>query len=621
MRIQIAALLVGLGVLAAPRAGKAAPTEPNSLTNALTPWHNCSACHWFLNPADFVGEPSIAPMAWQGTMMGNAARDPVFWAGVALASQDAPGETEDCIRCHSPRAFLEGRGEAISIEELEPDDLGGVSCDLCHRMIDDGVTPPGNARYTIDDVAVDGVVPRRGPWTYTDGEPEPPHPWVQDVSHLSTSELCGTCHDVSTGRERVDDDGNPLGVSFNEQRTYSEWLNSDFAVPGEDFRSCQSCHMPAVEDVPGCEMYALQGVQHEGGSRHDLVGANRHMIGILKELYGSNGSATVPDFYFDRAIERTDEFLPEAATLELQAPARVDASAGIGELTVVVTNETGHKLPTGYSEGRVMWLEITAEYAGQTLWSSGRWDATNGIEQDDQLRTYEGVAEAFVDGTQLHLLRNDHWIVDSRIPPRGMTPDLQVDPVGDRYVLQPDGTWPNFDTVTFSFAGQEIDDATPDEADVLQVRARLLYLINTPEYIDTLEADNITNDAGSELANLFDLHGAPEPLVIAEISQDVALVGLNTVAADDTAGAETTIGGTSTGADSTTGGGLTTAASTTTGVAADSSSDGTGSGNAAGDDGGGCSCRTTTPTGWSFVGPLLLLLARRRRGAATLRVR
>ncbi|MEM6994027.1 MAG: MYXO-CTERM sorting domain-containing protein [Myxococcota bacterium] len=611
MRLRIAAALVGLGALGAPSGVAAAPTEPNSLTNALTAWHNCSACHWFLNPADIADEPSIAPMAWQGSMMGNSARDPVFWAGVALASQDAPGETEDCIRCHSPRAFLEGRGEAISIDELLPDDLGGVSCDLCHRMVDDGVTPPGNARYTIDDVAVDGVVPRRGPWTYVDGEPSPPHPWVQDVSHLSTSELCGTCHDVSTGRERVDDDGNGLGVPFNEQRTYSEWARSDFAVPGDDFRSCQSCHMPAVEDVPGCEMSALQGVQHSSGSRHDLVGANRHMIGILKEIYGSGGSGTVPDFYFDRAIERTEAFLPEAATLELQVPARVDVTAGIGELTVVVTNETGHKLPTGYSEGRVMWLEITAEYAGQILWSSGQWDAATGIEQDAQLRTYEGVAEAFVDGTQLHLLRNDHWIVDSRIPPRGMMPDLEVDPVGDRYALLPDGTWPNFDTATFTFAGQQVDDTTPEMDDELVVRARLLYLINTPEYIDTLEGDNMTNGAGADLANLFDLHGAPEPVVIAEVSDAVALVGLTPVAADDTTGAETAMDTSTTVASSTTGATPTTADSTSGTSTTMDGSDGT-EGPGADDDDAGCSCRTTAPASWSFA-PLLVLFARRRR--------
>ena len=44
-----------------------------------------------------------------GTMMANAARDPVFFAAIAIARQDAPDSAvEHCVRCHSPTSYVRG---------------------------------------------------------------------------------------------------------------------------------------------------------------------------------------------------------------------------------------------------------------------------------------------------------------------------------------------------------------------------------------------------------------------------------------------------------------------------------------------------------------------------------
>ena len=117
---------------------RAAPTE--SLQNPLTYDFTCEACHTYDNNPMAMDLPPHAPGAYAGTVMANAARDPVFWAGVAIAYQDqeAPGETEECVRCHAPHAFVEGRGDALALADLEPVDRSGVDCDLCHRLIDDG---------------------------------------------------------------------------------------------------------------------------------------------------------------------------------------------------------------------------------------------------------------------------------------------------------------------------------------------------------------------------------------------------------------------------------------------------------------------------------------------------
>ncbi|NVB37986.1 hypothetical protein G6O69_09090 [Pseudenhygromyxa sp. WMMC2535] len=520
----------------------ASPTEPGQLEQPLSTAEACSTCHDFATPDAWAESGgSVDPWAWRGSMMANSARDPVFWAGVALANQDYPGETEDCVRCHSPRAFLEGAGDALALEELGEDQREGVDCDLCHRMIDDGETPAGNARYVLADAPEGEGVPRFGPWSY-EGGAEPEHPWGQDLEFLPGARMCGTCHDVSTARERVDDEGVGMGVPFNEQRTYSEWLGSAYAEPGgADQASCQSCHVPAIEGtILGCNMFA--GQPHEdGGSRHVLVGANATTLRVLASLYGDAGTGEVADARFEESIAWTEEFARTAASLEVDFPAAVDLGEGLPDLAVTVTNETGHKLPSGYSEGRVMWLELRASYGDAVVWSSGLWDAEAlSIEGDEQLRRYEAIAERHSDGTRNHLVLNDHWLVDDRIPPKGLVQDLETDPVGDRYALQADGTWPHFDSHAYSFAPASVDDLTPADAndDQLELRVRLLYLINTPDYLDQLLEDNLSNDAGQRVTDAFDDLGGPQPIVLAEASASVTLTGLLGTGADESGGDE-----------------------------------------------------------------------------------
>lgn len=590
----------------------AAPTEPGDLTNPLEQAVECQGCHLFPNLPDRAAEPPYAPWAWAGSIMGNAARDPVFWAGVAIAHQDEPGSTVECVRCHSPRAFLEGRGGAIAMDELNPEDLASVECDLCHRMIDDGITEAGDAHYVIDDMAdmASGQVPKRGPWDYQGGD-TPAHPWQPD-EYLGTSRFCGTCHDVTIPRDRVDMSGAPVGALFNEQRTYSEWLGSDFAEPGSGFRSCQDCHMAAVADVAGCGTFSGQISHPEGGRRHDLAGSNAFMLGIMKDLYGSAGTDEVPDGFYDNAIARTLETASAAASFEIDAPDQIDASQA-WSLGVRVINETGHKLPSGYSEGRIAWVEVVARYQDQVIWSSGRWEDGTGFEMDSQLRTYEGVAEDADDGTRLHLVRNNRWVSDTRIPPRGLQPDLETDPVGDRYVVQADGTWPHFDDVDYAFDPTTIEDGTPDDDadDELELTVRLLYLINTPEYVAFLEAENLTNGAGSHVATLFEERGGSTPTVLGETSVVIPLSGLGGDAETGGTGSSSGDAGTATDDDSTsTGDGDPTASTTASGSGTGDAGSGSSTGSdSAGENGGdpdGCSCRAGSTSGAPTLGWLLL---------------
>jgi MYXO-CTERM domain-containing protein len=528
--IGLLALAFPLGLLVGNPRADATPTQPGELQQGLEPISSCESCHDFMsNEVDLANGGSVEPWAWQGSMMANSARDPVFWAGVAIASQDQaePGETEACVRCHSPRAFLDGQADVIALDQLSNNQRAGIECDLCHRMIDDFTTPPGDAQFVLTDAPIGEPIMRRGPWTYAEFGPEPQHAWAQDLEFLASSKMCGTCHDVSTPRERVDDRGVGLGVVFNEQRTYAEWLGSDFAEPGPDQRSCQDCHMPAIPTPTiGCNMFA--GAPHaSGGRRHVLVGANVGGMKLVESLYGDAGTGEVADWRYDESIGWAEEFVRTSASLEVAFPDAIDLGEGLTGLPVTVTNETGHKLPTGYSEGRVMWIEVTARYQGTLVWSSGLLDSVAGtIEDDPQVRRYEAIAERWSDGASLHLLLNDHWVVDSRIPPKGLIANLETDPVGDRYALQGDDTWPNFDAITYAFEPATIDDVTPGQPDTLELEVRLLYWLNTPSYLEFLVDENQTNDAGTHVADAFDAIGGSVPVVLAEASASVPLTGL-----------------------------------------------------------------------------------------------
>ena len=63
----------------------------------------CDNCHGGYNQAV---EPAFN---WRGSMMGNAGRDPLFWATLAVAEQDFDGAGDLCIRCHSTGGWYAGR--------------------------------------------------------------------------------------------------------------------------------------------------------------------------------------------------------------------------------------------------------------------------------------------------------------------------------------------------------------------------------------------------------------------------------------------------------------------------------------------------------------------------------
>ena len=120
-------LWLALGLAASAGAGVLLPgTQPadGSGDPAFPPFRNgmmegrfvapgqCARCHeGYRNPVEPVHEVQDS---WSGSMMANAARDPLFWAAVDVANQDDAalgdvGVGDFCLRCHLPTAWYEGR--------------------------------------------------------------------------------------------------------------------------------------------------------------------------------------------------------------------------------------------------------------------------------------------------------------------------------------------------------------------------------------------------------------------------------------------------------------------------------------------------------------------------------
>jgi hypothetical protein len=132
-KIILAGVLVGLVFLVALAATTIEDfflpgSQVGQSGNIETP-EKCDNCH---GGYDQAVEPAFN---WRGSMMSQAARDPLFYACLAIANQDAPDVGDMCLRCHTPDGWLNGRCVPTDGSALNNNDRQGVQCDFCHKMV------------------------------------------------------------------------------------------------------------------------------------------------------------------------------------------------------------------------------------------------------------------------------------------------------------------------------------------------------------------------------------------------------------------------------------------------------------------------------------------------------
>lgn len=513
-------LLMLLGVAGAPVPAAAGPFTANGtqpgLTHALLPAGDCQACHGDFQPAHDT-EPWPT---WAGSMMAQSARDPLFWAALDVANHDLPGVGEFCLRCHVPTGWLAGRSEPPGGSadgchldgnlDARDGDFEGVGCHVCHRMMVNPTPPPGqlssyleNGQFWLDDGDCGGMGEpcRRGPYDHPGGvPPPPPHAWAFSPYHRS-AEQCGTCHNVTSPAHNLIADGADAGIPFPIERTYQEWLLSDFGQAGPAFATCQDCHMPQAAQDPAFAC-TFQTTNRAGAlATHAFAGGNAWIPGVLAQAYPNLNLG--PELLAARNAA-LDMLQNRSVTVEVTMPGVVRPGE-TAAVAVKVTNLTGHKLPTGYPEGRRMWLHVAARDGDRALlWESGAYDESTGVlAADPQRKVYEaepgiwnlnGTDECDVTsggGPIFHFVRNDCYHVDNRIPPLGFIggANLEVRPVGYVYpeTSPGSGRLVNFDVTHYQVP---IPAAATSP---VTVTATLRYQTASREYVDFLRDQAVTH--------------------------------------------------------------------------------------------------------------------------------
>lgn len=518
-------------------------TQPG-LEFPLRPAENCVNCHQIFDDEE---EAAFFPHnTWSGSMLANATRDPLFWAALDVANHDKPGVGDYCLRCHAPKAWMEGRvaktvdggsidganGCFLAGGPAETDhannDYQGVTCHYCHRLEPRGDEdiPLDNANTVVDDTACEGGGEpcRKGPYTYDDTELRPAHPW-QRSTFVSSSEFCASCHEVSAPRvegaaieTQILGDGSSTGKPFPIERTYTEWRRSDYfdvvfssslegaAEEGALLagQTCQQCHMP-TSDSPKARAanYDTPGRRTGNLPVHEFAGGNVWMPQVLASEYGAALNRTAA---YERTSQLAAEMLQTSATLEIEPGPWSGAPEALA-FSVRVTNQTGHKLPTGYAEGRLMWLNVEVrDAAGELVFESGGYDEAEALVQSgSQLRTYEVIhgewdgseCTAVEDGKRgFHFVLSNCVVADTRIPPLGFRggDDVEISPVGRAYPPEAPGAdrLVNFDVAPYAAK------ISPDVELPLSVTATLYYQTATRAYVEFLRDEAVENAFPSE---------------------------------------------------------------------------------------------------------------------------
>lgn len=493
-------------------------TQPG-LTYPLLAPSNCQACHGDYNFAEHV-EPYPT---WSGSMMANSTRDPLFWAALDVANNDVAGIGDWCLRCHASQAWLNGRSEppggttdGCSLQgqiDATDQDFAGVNCHQCHRMMVNDNPPAGqqsvyfeNGNFWIDDDDCTGPGSgpcRRGPYDYPSGSGDvpPPHQWAHSQYHVD-SDICGNCHNVTSPVHNLIENGVDTGVPFPIERTFNEWQQSDFGPGGSMEQTCQACHMP---DSSASPLFAcLQSNNDRTGDMavHQFAGGNSWVPQVLKGEY--------PNLNRDDAFDATtawalDMLQDKSATVEVTTLSEAESGGNL-ELEVKVTNLTGHKLPTGYPEGRRMWLHLEARDGNNNLiWQSGAYDPTTGeLTEDAQVKVYRSEPGIFnlngtgecdstdTNGNHLfHFVRNNCYVIDNRIPPLGFKggSDIEMRPKGYTYpeTSPGSGVLVNYDVTPYSIP-VPLSATSP-----ITVNATLRFQIVSKDYVEFLLDQSNTN--------------------------------------------------------------------------------------------------------------------------------
>ncbi|MBN1765130.1 MAG: hypothetical protein JW860_07725, partial [Sedimentisphaerales bacterium] len=333
-------------------------------------------------------------------------------------------------------------------------------------------------------------------------------------STVSLFRVVATDNAFNTGQDDSDSvftiESPPGGIAPTTLRDFDQPGSQPFEAgilnPPE---ACQVCHGNYDTNVE--PYYNWQGCNfgtppvRDDLPLHDMTGGSTWFPGLLGSLFPGE----VNESALQAGILRARYMLQNAA--EMAAVQEGDF------LKVTITNNTGHKLPTGYPEGRRIWINVQFYDASMNLVSeSGAYDPATGVlSHDAEAIIYEikpgldslaaSLDPSLSEGSSFHFVLNNKVFKDNRIPPRGFTNAAYASfggpPVGHSYA---DGQY--WDDSFFTI---------PPLATSATVT--LNYQSTSKEFIEFLRDENSTNSTGDELYNLWNDNDKCPPEMMAQV--------------------------------------------------------------------------------------------------------
>ncbi|PSW14737.1 cytochrome c family protein [Photobacterium sanctipauli] len=365
-------------------------TDPDKIAELLPYFPSRASTNGKTLTPDMFEQPEVCQSChseiyqqWKRSVMAKSWDDPIYQALFKRASIATKGEIDNfCIACHSPIGMTSMDATAKMIDTKEH--LPGVNCEVCHNIT--GISGHDNGAYVLSPNKEKHV--KLGPRS---DAVSPYH--KTEYSDLHTrSEFCSTCHNVS----------HPVN-STPIERTYDEWLESAYNEQGIH---CQDCHMtpgPGVNDNPGRS--AVMGKEREHIYSHEFTGGNSTLHNYFNE---------------PESAELARAMLRSAATIEfIDLPHEVTPGELI-TIKVKVTNVgAGHKLPTGFPEGREVWVDFMANSAqdATTVYRSGA--VVDGHTEPNTRNFKVTLGDSDGNVVDLNVWEVDRILADTRIPPKG----------------------------------------------------------------------------------------------------------------------------------------------------------------------------------------------------------
>ena len=382
------------------------------IDNNITAYHNedwtnsakCKVCH-----SDIFNQ-------WADSNHKNLVdSNPYYMVMEGLAGEVEGDEFRQwCMGCHNPSAVTTGltkSGHRMDRNFLAnglfeqgaktlQDDLKhhrnsrleeGVSCVACHRITK--VDSQGNASYTLDlnrkKYTFEESKTDLGQWfsqKFINSKPDI-HKQSYSKEIYKKSSYCASCHDETspqTGKQIVS--------------TFKEWEKSPYNDPKnpKKHKDCIDCHMTYLEDG---KFAPLKGTSTDGGEiKKDVK---------VHYFSGSN--------YFLSGLRNKDH--KEQTIQLLRTSAKLDVDIKNNQLIVGVKNiGAGHHLPTGVSDFRELWLDITLkDRDSKIVFSSGKLKDDGNLDED--ARPFMKVF-GDKDGNPVGLLfwKYEKLLSDTRIP-------------------------------------------------------------------------------------------------------------------------------------------------------------------------------------------------------------